>query len=66
MPGNSARDVHVKAVGGDLDDDLSLDFRATFWVLRTFSLDGPAAPHIDASINDSHLHLHGMAWHDMG
>lgn len=30
MPGNSARDVHVKAVGGDLDDDLSLDFRATF------------------------------------
>lgn len=28
----------------------------------TFPLDGPAAPHIDTRIADSHLHLHGMAW----
>lgn len=29
----------------------------------TFQLDGPATPHIDARIADTHLHLHGMAWY---
>lgn len=28
----------------------------------TFPLDGPATPHIDARIADTHLHLHGMVW----
>lgn len=29
----------------------------------TFPFDGPATPHIDARIADTHLHLHGMAWY---